>query len=147
MIQRIIKIASAIGIFICMFIPLSQCTYVPHELAEDSIYEVPSNPKVEPKTTVLVVSKKIPELELVEFWIPFTFIAPLMFSMPFHQRKKRFIIIQSLQTLYVFWLSYFVFNAVYIFYEPLAGGYILTALAIVFGLITTIEWFKYGKKT
>ena len=131
-----------------MFIPLSQCTYTPYELVEDSTQGTSIMVSGEPEVITLIFFERIPDLELAEYWILLTFIVPLMFLMPFEQRRNRFLLVQSMQTAYFLWLAYFVFYAVYGngFYEPLYGGYLLAVLAGTFGALTGVEWFKYFKK-
>ena len=140
---KVFKNITALGIFICLFIPLSQCVYTPHAINDDKVSELSGDPQIHE----IVIFNEISRIDIIDFYIPFTFVVPLFFCIPFYRKRKRFLIVQSIQTLYSIWLLYFVYIMVYRFYTPLAGGYILTILAILFLMVTSFEWVKYGKNT
>jgi len=142
---RILKIVLALSIFGCMFLPLSQCTYTPHQFVEEGAEEALKEPETE--TKILVISEGFSEWGFHDLWLPLTFVLPLLFAVPFHHKRRRFLVIQCLQTIYVVWLAFVIFVVVYRFYEPLYGGYILTLMCLVYTWVTIVEWAKYGKKT
>lgn len=140
---KVTKLIISIGILICMFIPISQCSYTPQPIDLDSQTKAAPDFKIKSKTSVNIVAEDIADMGVLDYWIPLTFILPLFFCIPFHKKRRRFVILQSIQSLYAIWLLYFVFIAVYYYYDPLFGGYIFTLLALCFGIVTVLEWIKY----
>lgn len=147
---RQIKYLITLGIFISMFIPLSKCTYDPVMLDSTTndvpIKELEQEARAGTRTQVLIISEKFTNMGVLDLWVPLTFVLPIFFAIPYSRTAKKFYSIHGLQSLYSLWLLYFVYLAVYSYYQPLPGGYLLTLLAILYLVVTTLEWYQFLKK-
>jgi Na+/glutamate symporter len=132
----------AVGIFSCLFLPLSQCSSpklikptVPESQAVGSVVDK----KIE-WTTSTIKFNLVPK-NIQEFVTELALVLPLIFSLVKFKTIKLTIISLALQTASVFWLLFVVFMVVYILGKPLYGGYVLTLFSIAFSIYTLFEWY------
>lgn len=144
---RYLKLIFSLGIFVCMFLPLSQCSN-PWSSPKNNSQSVTTNESVVEKTvaiatilTTVVVNK--PPTNFPEFIIFVTFIVPLLFCVPYARNKRLYFAHLLMQTVFIGWLLLFIFVLVYSVYEPLYGGYILTFFSGAFLINTLFEWFVF----
>lgn len=153
--MNIIKVIMALGIFICLFLPLSQCTRMSSE-AQESISKnetvdgsnliTEDNQGREVKVHIIIDSADdLLNINLDAVPGLIAFILPLIFSISVQKTVWR-ILFLVLQTANQIWLSFIAYFVVWTFYEPLWGGYILTFCVAAYSLITIIEWVCFFKR-
>ncbi len=135
---RVLKILISLGILVCMFLPISQCSYTPEPL-ESSL-------NLAPTIYQITIAEQWPPTEMIDYVILLSFIFPLIFSMLCWHQKKLSLIVLILQTVFSIWFICLIYDLAFRLYSPLLTGYILIALAFFFFLVSSLEWFKLGKK-
>ena len=149
--MKIIKIVMAMGILSCLFFPLSQCTGVPgghpepSEFDQKIQYDEADNIQESSSNVHQVISGIDDIKDVGNFPIVLAFILPLLFCISAITRKWKLLIL-ILQTVNQAWLIYLTFMLVWIFSEPLWGGWLLTVCALIYFLITIIEWIDLFRK-
>ncbi len=149
--MKIIKIVMAMGILSCLFFPLSQCTGVPgghpepSEFDQKIQYDEADNIQESSSNVHQVISGIDDIKDVGNFPIVLAFILPLLFCISAITRKWKLLIL-ILQTVNQAWLIYLTFMLVWIFSEPLWGGWLLTVCACIYFLITIVEWIDFFRK-
>jgi hypothetical protein len=153
--MKIIKLMMALGIFICLFLPLSQCT----SISSDAKKSISENEKVDDgkllakgnsdkNVQVHIIIDSVEDLlNLSLDAVPglIAFIFPLVFCISVRKMLWR-ILFLVFQTANQIWLGFITFVVVWALYEPLWGGYILTFCVTVYSLITIVEWINLFRK-
>jgi hypothetical protein len=142
-----IKIILAVGIFICMFLPLSKCSSDLSGPRKQSENLKINNSSAAASTNirqdrVTRIADRMPN-SIMDYVATFSFVLPLLFCLPFPKNKKLHLTQLLLQILFSIWLLIQVYILVYSFYTPLYGGYILTLLAVTFFIHGLFELFNY----
>jgi hypothetical protein len=149
--MKIIKLIMALGIFICLFLPLSQCTGVPgghpepgefdqmiKESEEEDVQENDSN-------IHRVISDIDDVTDIGNIPLFLAFILPLLFCVSVIARKWKLLVL-ILQTANQTWLIYVTFILVWYFSEPLWGGWLLTFCTVGYSLMTILEWIYFFRR-
>jgi hypothetical protein len=158
--MKIIKLIMALGIFICLFLPLSQCTRISNSYQKDVAQRNVAEGTSQSEATIGAQSE-IPQEKEVDIHImidsfddmvdgekiPFyiSFILPLLFCVSV-VKKKWHILLLTLQTVNHFWLIYLTYIAVWFLWQPLWGGYLLTSFVAIYFLVTIFEWINLFRK-
>lgn len=145
--MRTIKIILAVGIFICMFLPLSQCSssFSSHKKYSENIQTAKSVSEANipsPENHVIRVTNRMPE-SFEDYIFTLGFILPLLCCIPYFKNRKFHLAQLCVQTLFSGWFLFEVYILVYSVFTPLYGGYILTLLSIAFFIISLFELFVY----
>ncbi len=137
--MNIVKIVVAIGIFCCLFLPLSHCS----TSQERTSIETETSSEIETKT-----SREDGDSYSILHWGNLTdidnfplllgFLLPFLFCIKFNSKKTRIVmlILQTANCVYLVLLTYI---SVYVFH-PLWGGYLLTTWVILNFVHTFYEW-------
>jgi len=138
---RLLKALLGATIFLCMFLPLAQCSTSAPIRHDDVVDEVAS--QVQPFVKEVVVSELVyGEQSEFSFWslyLPFAFCVPLLFAiLPTFFGSKEFLRL-TLQSLYGFWFCAESYNLVFNIGTPLSAGYLLIISTIVFLLTSLVE--------
>ena len=151
---RYIKIILAVGIFICMFLPLSKCTSDLSGPRKQSENLKINNPSAAPNTHIIPdritrIADQVPT-SFMEYVVTISFIFPLLLCIPFSKNRKLHLAHLVLQILFSIWLLLQVYILVYSFYTPLYGGYLLTLLAgafFIYGLFELFTYIRHGRNS
>jgi len=141
----------SLGILACMFLPLSQCSGSwsspkKHSQTIPTNESAVENPVLSKTEATIVVVNKLPKT-IQEFVVLVTFIAPLLFCVPYSKNRKLHLVHLLTQTAFTGWLLFLVFVLVHSIFEPLYGGYILTFLSGAFLVNTLFEWVVFIRTT
>lgn len=149
--MKIIKLIMALGIFMCLFLPLSQCTGISNDTKKsnsenkklnDNNFSVEGNSDNKVKVHIIIDSvEDLLNLNLDAVPGLLAFISPLLFSISVRKKAWR-IIFLVLQTANQIWLGFITFVVVWTLYDPLWGGYLLTFCVSIYSLITIVEWIN-----
>lgn len=161
---RYLKIILAVGIFICMFLPLSKCSHdlsgprkhsettKSNEAIEESIKENEAikiskpiakvNARAETDGVVIRMTSRVPE-NLDDYIFTLGFILPLLFCIPYSKNGKLHLAQLLVQMLFSGWLIFEVYILVYSFFTPLYGGYLLTLFSLAFFCNGFFELFAF----
>ncbi len=146
----LVKKISAIGIFISLFLPISQCSEESIQGLKSDVPEKQIENRIESEQNAtsrpLIIARTLSWKEPSVLWVPLAFLFPLIFCFSFKQTKRRLVISQSLQSASIILLGYIVYNAVYIYYEPLFFGYVLSLLTLSYFLVTIVEWHYFFRE-
>lgn len=131
--MKIIKFLMAMGIFACLFLPLSQCT----TKNDDGVME----------TEIHVIIDSVYDVTALENIIRIVgFTLPLLFCISVTARKCK-ITLLVLQTVNHLWLAFLTYMDVwYLWQSPMWGGYLLTGFVMIYFVITIIEWMELFKR-
>lgn len=131
--MKIIKFLMAIGIFACLFLPLSQCTS--------------KNDDGEIETEVHIIVDSVYDVTALENIIRIiSFSLPLIFCIVVAARKWK-ITLLVLQTVNHLWLGFLAYMDVwYLWQSPMWGGYLLTIFVMIYFFITIFEWVDLFKR-
>lgn len=151
--MKIIKLIMAMGIFICLFLPLSQCTGISEKHSDITdttksgqvVQEEPKEIQEDNSNIKIVISSIDDVVDIENISVFIGFLLPLLFCVSFVTRKWK-IITLILQTVNQGWLIYLTWGLVWFLSEPLWGGYLLTFCVAVYSLITIVEWIYLFRK-
>jgi hypothetical protein len=144
----------ALGIFICLFLPLSQCAGISEKHSEindtdESGQLVPENELKREQgndSNIRIIISSIDDvIDFEKIPVFLGFILPLLFCISFVSKKWK-ILLLILQTVNQGWLIYLTCGLVWFLSEPLWGGYLLTFCVGVYFLITIVEWINLFRK-
>ena len=143
--ERSLKIIFAIGIAICMFLPLSKCSGDSPKLhaAQSKSESVSSATKnsAEFESDLMVVKLGEFPTDFESYLIYLAFISPLLCCIPVKKSAHKFAML-SLQTILLFWLFFVIYIFVYSF-KPLYGGYLLSTFSCLYFVLTLFEWHRF----
>jgi len=146
--MKITKLIMAIGIFICLFLPLSQCASTTEHQSNTGSTDQKShqeNTRKDDSNIRIIISSIEDLIDVEKIPLSIGFILPLLFCISLVEKKWK-ILVLVLQTVNQGWLNYLTFMIVWYFTEPLWGGWLLTVCAIGYSLITIIEWVNFFLK-
>jgi hypothetical protein len=142
--ERGLKIIFAIGIAICMFLPLSKCSGDSPKLhAAQSKSESVSTTTInsaESESEEMIVKFGGFPTDIQSYLIYLAFISPLLCCIPLKKSTHK-VAMLSVQTILLFWLFFVIYVFVYSF-KPLYGGYLLSVFSILYFVLTLFEWHK-----
>jgi hypothetical protein len=141
-----LKVFLSLGILICLFLPLSQCSSVPAAIKSKSL--IASSQSEEFKSSLGVATKSpivrlysLPD-NLGDWAILCAFVLPLLVCFISSKNFILSFLFLSFQTVVVAWLGYVIFILVYSLGSPLYGGYILTIFYSAYCGYTIFEWYS-----
>lgn len=148
--MKIIKLILAVGILVCLFLPLSKCTGISEAHsdfvdAEGYDHASQESDSTEFQKTYTVISDLDDMLDVEKIPVFIGFLLPLLCCFTF-VRKKWNAALLVLQTANQLWLIYLTCGLVWFLSEPLWGGYLLTFCVAIYTLITIVEWINLFRK-
>jgi hypothetical protein len=143
---KIVKTFVALVIFVCLFLPISQCTtkgVVELDPKTDEIVKT-SPDKVEERVifSSLFAENDNTESVLVDIVLLVSFLLPLTFSLTPKLSEYRAVLKRCLQSLFSVWFIYLTYNLVFLFTKPLPAGWLLLASSGLFFIIVNLEWLQ-----
>ncbi|RBP47023.1 hypothetical protein DFR28_1127 [Arenicella xantha] len=140
---KFLKSFVSIIILVCVFLPISQCTYKsPPVISESGEVLKQSEDAVESHVISDIILKSNDPISITDLAFVLLFFLPLFLSLLPSFKGWKIIFKLSLQSILSVWLVYCSYMIVFELFSPLPAGWALSVSCILFFVLTSVEWWQ-----